>query len=90
MNLKSAAVLKYWESNTSRVIDYTQIDPASLKLFTGTHPKVVQDWLPKAEGLFKADPNHRLTSREKKHRRMLKLEQLLGIRFSKKHYRLVS
>lgn len=90
MNLKSAAVLKYWENNTSRVIDYSQIDPASLKLFTGTHPKVVQDWLPKAEGLFKADPNHQLTSREKKHRRMLKLEQLLGIRFNKKHYRLVS
>jgi len=89
MNLKSAAVLKYWESDTSRVVDYAQIDPASLKLFAGTHPKAVQAWLPRAEGLFKADPNHPLTSREKKHRRMLKLEELFGVRFNKKHYTLI-
>ena len=89
MNLKSAAVLKYWESNTSRTIDYTQIDPAVLKLFNGIHPKAVQSWLPKADGLFKADPNHSLTSREKKHRRMLKLEEMFGVRFNKKHYRLI-
>jgi hypothetical protein len=37
-----------------------------LKLFTGTHPKVIQPWLPKEEGLLQADPNHQLTSREKK------------------------
>jgi hypothetical protein len=89
MNLKSAAVLKYWETDTSRSIDYTQIDPSILKPFTGAHPKTVQNWLPSAEGLFKADPNHPLTSREKKHRRMLKLEQLFGIQFNKKHYKLV-
>jgi hypothetical protein len=89
MNLKSAAVLKYWESNTSRSIDYTQIDPSILKPFTGTHPKVVQNWLPPADGLFKADPNHSLSSREKKHRRMVKLEHLFGVRFNKKHYKLV-
>jgi glycosyltransferase involved in cell wall biosynthesis len=89
MNLKSAAVLKYWESNASRTIDYTQIDPAVLKLFNGTHPKVVQNWLPKADGLFKADPNHSLTSREKKHRRMLKLEEVFGVKFNKKHYQLI-
>jgi glycosyltransferase involved in cell wall biosynthesis len=89
MNLKSAAVLKYWENNATRTINYDQIDPATLKPFTGTHPKVVQDWLPKAEGLFQADPNHTLSSREKKHRFMLKLEQSLGVRFNKKHYTLV-
>ena len=89
MNLKSAAVLKYWEDNASRTIHYNQIDPAMLMLFTGTHPKVVQDWLPRAEGIFKADPNHGLSSREKKHRMMLKLEQWFGIRFNRKHYKLV-
>jgi hypothetical protein len=86
MNLKSAAVQKYWQDNPPNMIDYSQIDPASLKLFTGTHPKVIQDWLPKAEGIFKTAPNHQLTSREKKHRFLLQLEQL-GIRFDKKHYR---
>src|ERR1700761_869284 len=68
MSMKSAAVLKYWQNRTSSDVDYSKIDPMSLRLFNGTHPKVVQSWLPKAEGLFKADPNHQLTSREKKHR----------------------
>jgi glycosyltransferase involved in cell wall biosynthesis len=89
MNLKSAAVLKYWQNRPDGAADYTQIDPATLKLFTGSHPKVIQAWLPKAEGIFRADPNHRLTAREKKHRRLLWLEKTLGLRFDKKHYRLL-
>jgi glycosyltransferase involved in cell wall biosynthesis len=89
MNLKSAAVLKYWQNRPDGAADYTQIDPATLKLFTGSHPKVIQAWLPKAEGIFRADPNHRLTAREKKHRRLLWLEKTLGLRFDKKHYRLI-
>jgi hypothetical protein len=70
-------------------VNYSQIDAVVLKLFSGIHPKVVQDWLPPAEGIFQADPNHKLTSREKKHRRMLWLEKTLGLKFNKKHYRLV-
>jgi hypothetical protein len=89
MNLKSAAVLKHWQNRPNTAVDYTQIDSATLKLFTGTHPGVVQSWLPKAEGIFKADPNYRLSSREKKHRLMLKLERWFGVRFNKKHYTLV-
>jgi hypothetical protein len=89
MNLKSAAVHKYWDAQPAAPVDYSKIDPAALKLFTGAHPKIVQDWLPKADGLFQADPNHKLTSRERKHRFMLKLEKTFGLRFNKKHYRLV-
>jgi glycosyltransferase involved in cell wall biosynthesis len=89
MHLKASAVHKYWDDKPAVKVDYTKIDPATLKLFTGTHPKVVQDWLPKAEGIFQADPNYQLSSREKKHRLMLKLEQWFGFRFNKKHYRLV-
>jgi glycosyltransferase involved in cell wall biosynthesis len=89
MNLKTAAVQKYWQNQTSTAVDYSQIDSAILKLFTGTHPQVVQTWLPRAEGIFQADPNHRLSSREKKHRFMLKLESWTGLRFDRKHYRLV-
>jgi len=70
-------------------IDYGAIDQTALKAFTGAHPKVVEGWLPPAEGIFQANPGHQLTSREKKHRRMLKLEQMLGVEFSKRHYRLV-
>ena len=89
MNLKSASVQKYWDDSKPKPMDYAQIDAAALKLFSGSHPKVVQDWLPAAEGIFQAEPNHQLTSREKKHRRMMKLEQWFGFQFSKKHYRLV-
>ena len=89
MNLKSAAVLKYWNNRTQTTVDYSKIDPIVLKPFSGTHPKVVQEWLPAAEGIFQADPNHRLSAREKKHRRMLWLEKNLGLKFSKRHYRLV-
>jgi glycosyltransferase involved in cell wall biosynthesis len=89
MNLKSEMSLKYWQNRKLEKIDYAQIDPAILKPFSGTHPKVIQDWLPKAEGIFQADPNHKLTAREKKHRRMLWLEKTFGLRFNKKHYRLV-
>ncbi len=89
MNLKAAAVHKYWDEKPAAMVDYSKIDPAALKLFTGAHPKIVQDWLPKGDGLFQADPNHQLTSREKKHRLMMKLEKLFGVQFSKKHYQLV-
>ena len=89
MNLKAAAVHKYWDDKPAAPVDYSKTDATALKLFTGTHPKVVQDWLPKAEGIFQADPNHQLTSREKKHRFMLKLEKRFGFRFNKKHYRQV-
>lgn len=89
MNLKSDAVLKFWQNREAKKIEYGNIDPKALKLFSGTHPKVMEGWLPKAEGIFQANPEHQLTSREKKHRRMLKLEEMLGWQFSKKHYRLV-
>jgi hypothetical protein len=89
MNLKTAAVQKYWQNRKSTAVDYTQIDSAVLKLFSGTHPKAVQSWLPKADGIFQADTNYQLSSREKKHRFMLKLEKWFGLRFNKKHYQLM-
>ena len=91
MNLKTFAIGKYWDKKFKppASVDYAQIDPATLKLFSGTHPKAVQDWLPKVGGRFQADPDYKLSSREKKHRFMLKLEQWFGLRFNKKHYRLV-
>jgi hypothetical protein len=89
MNLKTAAVQKYWQNRDSTAVDYMQVDAAILKLFTGAHPKSVQDWLPRAEGIFQADPDYKPNSREKKHRAMLKLEQWFGVRFDRKHYRLV-
>jgi len=88
MNLKSQKVQKYWNKN-HKPIDYSQIDGSIIREFKGTHPKVVQDWLPQAEGVFQADPNHILTRKEKKHRWMKRLEDLFGLELSKKHYQLV-
>jgi hypothetical protein len=87
MNLKGDATHKYWENAPAAKVDYSKIDATTLKLFSGTHPKVIQGWLPKAAGIFKADPNHQLTAREKKHRRMLWLEKTFRLNFNKKHYR---
>jgi hypothetical protein len=89
MNLKSVSVQKYWNREPPVKVEYSKIDAAVLKLFSGTHPQVIQKWLPGAEGIFQADPNYQLTAREKKHRWMLRLEKIFGRRFSKKHYRLL-
>jgi glycosyltransferase involved in cell wall biosynthesis len=88
MNLRKAFTAKTW-SHPLKTIDYAEIDPAVLRRFTGTHPQVVQAWLPPAQELFQANPQHQLSRRERKHRLMLKLEQWFGVRFVKKHYRLV-
>ena len=89
MNLKARAVTRFWSEGPAPTVNYRQVDAATLRCFTGTHPHIVQHWLPKAEGLFQPDPNHRLTAREKKHRWMMKLEKWSGFQFNKKHYRLV-
>jgi len=86
MNLKADATHKYWENKPAAKVDYSQVDPVSLRLFTGSHPQAVKSWLPPAEGIFQTDPAHQLTRREKKHRWMLKLEKWFGFRFNKKHY----
>lgn len=88
MNLKSKKVQQYWNKKHKN-INYADIDFKILTKFEGTHPKIVQDWLPKEEGLFKANKDYVLSKKEKKHRIMLKLESLFGLELSKKHYKLV-
>jgi hypothetical protein len=89
ITMRKQSVAKFWSNNPRPPVVYADIDPQILRRFSGTHPKAAQSWLPPADGLFQADLNHKLTSREKKHRLMLKLEQWFGFRFNKKHYRLV-
>jgi hypothetical protein len=85
MNLKSKKVQQYW-GKAHKKIDYKEIDGKIIKEFKGTHPHIVQKWLPKERGVFKANPNYQLTKKEKKHRFMLKIENLLGLDLSKKHF----
>ena len=88
MNLKSQKVQRYWGKNHTNV-DYSQIDSMILKEFTGSHPKVVLEWLPNDEGVFKSDPSYKLSLKQKKHRIMIIIENIFGNDLSKKHYKLV-
>jgi hypothetical protein len=89
MNQRRAEVRKYWSDQPPAEKKFANVDPATLRRFTGTHPQVIQPLLPEAEGIFQTNPNYRLTSREQKHRWMMWLEKRFGFRFNKRHYRLV-
>ena len=93
MNLKLKKIQPYWDKNKGAAnvqkIDYQEIDLTVLKLFDGSHPEVINDWLPKEDNLFVANPKHQLTTREKKHRLVRKIEKWFSIDLIKKHYRLV-
>jgi glycosyltransferase involved in cell wall biosynthesis len=88
MNLKSEKVQKYWGGEPAK-IDYSQMDQSIIKGFSGTHPKIVKDWLPKDKGIYQTDPNYEPTKKQKKHRLMLKLEKWFNLELSKKHYKLI-
>ena len=89
LNLRKQSVAKYWTDQELGRTIYANIDATTLHRFEGSHPSVMGDWLPEGDGVFQTNPDHRPTARERRHRLMLKLEQLLGIRFNKKHYKLV-
>ncbi len=87
MDLKSTQVQRFWSKTHDRGIDLSEIDPSILRRFEGAHPKAIREWLPKSDdALFAANPDHRLTAREKKHRLMIRLERWFGLDLSKKHY----
>jgi len=65
------------------------MDQSIIKEFLSAHPEIVQDWLPKDNGVYQVDVNYQPTKKQKKHRLMLKLEKLLGWELSKKHYKLI-
>ncbi len=90
MNEKNRRIAKYW-GKQPEVFAYNQIDPYELVPFTGTHPAVIQPWLASdaAEHHFTPDANHIPTKRQKRHRLRMKLEKLLGMDLSKKHFKLV-
>ena len=88
MNLKSEKVQKYWGGNAKK-IDYSKMDQSIIREYKGTHPIIIQNWLPNDIKLFKADPSYKLTNKQKKHRIMIFFESLFGLELSKKHFKLV-
>lgn len=90
MQAKMDQVSKYWSHGAPQV-QYGKIDAQALKPYAGSHPQVMQQWLgSEAEQHFAPDPNHVLTSRERKHRWAMKLERAFGLDLSHKHYKLVA
>jgi glycosyltransferase involved in cell wall biosynthesis len=90
MNERNQRVAKYW-GKPPTVFSYDNVDPQELVPFTGLHPAIIQPWLASdaAEHHYTPNPNHVPTARQKRHRRRLALERLLGLDLSKKHFKLV-
>ena len=90
MNKKLSQVGKYWGTQAAEV-KYSHFDARALKRFEGSHPQIVQSWLTtSAEQELHIDPNYQPTSRERKHHTMQRIEQLTGLDFSRKHFKLVA
>lgn len=88
MNLKSRQVQQYW-NKSHQVIDYSDIDQFILKEFRGSHPQAVASWLPPSNGVFLANPDRRLTGRDRRDRLRLRFEKWFGVDLSKKHHKLL-
>jgi len=88
MQAKNQRVGKYWGHDHPLFNGY-QIDPQALGYFLGKHPAIVKYWLAnEAEKNYIPDVNYQPTQRELKHRWVMKLEKLLGLELSKKHFTL--
>ena len=91
MNEKQKRVERYWGKTPTEFLGYGNIDPHSIIPFGASHPAIAQHWLADAaEQTFIPNPEYQLTTRDKKHRLLLGLENLLGGKdFTKKHYKLI-
>lgn len=85
---KLRQVGRYWGSAHADFSGYGRIDTAELRSFNGQHPEVMSRWLEtEAELSFYPDPLYKPSLRDWRNRLRFKLESLLGIEISKKHYR---
>jgi glycosyltransferase involved in cell wall biosynthesis len=91
MQAKLDQVAKYWKGSTPMQISYANFDPQAVKKFEQTHPKVMAHWIAhEAETSLVFNPDYQLTPKEKKYRLSKKIEDLTGLDFSKKHFKLVT
>ncbi len=87
---KLTQVEHFWnKKNQAKGLAYADIDPLVLKLFGGTHPQTLDGFFEDSGEIFAANPHHQLTKKERKNRLGLKLEKLLSLELSKKHFTLV-
>jgi glycosyltransferase involved in cell wall biosynthesis len=80
----------YWDEKQAFDSSYGDLDPMQIGEFDGSHPAVMADWLEQhANPSFEFNPDHVLTRREKKHRRLARLEKRFGWDFSKRHFKVI-
>jgi glycosyltransferase involved in cell wall biosynthesis len=91
MNEKNKRVERYWGKTPTEFFGYGNVDSQSLVNFTGSHPRIIANWLTShAENKLVFNSNYQLSNREKKHRIMMLISKLLGgFDFTKKHYKLI-
>jgi hypothetical protein len=90
MQAKLNQVAKYWKDSSPIQINYANFDPLAVEKFAATHPSLMAHWIAhEAENQLVFNPNYQLTPKEKKYRLSKKIEQLTGLDFSKKHFKLV-
>jgi glycosyltransferase involved in cell wall biosynthesis len=85
-NEKWRGTYRHFTDKTFANTAYAEIDPRVLQPFAGTHPQAIQSWLPPAAGLFQANPDHKLTRRERKNRLMQVFERWTGRDTSRRHF----
>ena len=69
---------------------YANVDSKAVRAFTGTHPSVMHAWVERAsKNVFLPDPKYRLSTREKRQRVKMFVEQALGVDWSKRHFTMV-
>ena len=87
MNEKLRRVRRYWGADHEQFAGYGSIDPSEIRVFEGSHPKVMERWIAdESESEFSIDPNYRLTRRDRRNRFRFWVEERFGIEISKKHY----
>ncbi len=91
MQAKLNQVAKYWQGSTPMQINYANFDAQAVKKFEQTHPAVMAHWIAnEAEQHLVFNPDYQLTPKEKKYRLSKNVENLTGLDFSKKHFKLVA
>ncbi|MDA0295109.1 MAG: glycosyltransferase [Planctomycetota bacterium] len=87
---KARQVSPYWGKHVSKGAIYENVDPTILKPFEGTHPEVMKGWLEtSANHEFTVNPEHRLTTRERRQRVKRLIEGFTGLDLCKRHHRKV-
>ncbi len=84
-------ISKYWGNiSIQSKFDYFQIDQMSLREFKGTHPAVMEGWLPKGvASVFEADPNYVLSKKDIRYRIESMIEKMLGVDLSRKYCKII-